>query len=164
MTPRKNNLLLFGSKVHKCVSFQFQLAIDSENPASEFEMAEEFLPDTSSQDDDFILTVKDKTCCKRYFGEEFTRVDLNLTKYWNNLSLKTIDKVACLSTVLYTVDLGSDGALSYKFLNGNIYTKTVANVTDKAITDFNCTQIAQTYHNLTDQTTYTFDCFEQVGN
>ena len=97
-------------------------------------------------------------------NENTFKIDLNLTKYRKNLSRNTIDKVACLSTVLYMFEIGSDGALSYNFLNGTIYTKTVANVTDKAITDFNCTQIAQNYHNLTDQTTYTFDCFEQVGN
>ena len=164
MTPRKNNLLFFGSKVHKCVSFQFQLAMDSENPASESEKAEQFLPDTSSQDDDFILTVSDHPFCTRFFGKELIRVDLNLTKYWKNKSFNTFDKVACLSTGLYTVDIVSDGALSYNFLHGTDYTKTVANVTDNAITDFNCTQIAQTYHNLTDQTTYTFDCYEQVEN
>ena len=127
------------------------------------EKAEQVLPDT--QDDDFILTLSETPFYAKIVSKkEAFKVNLNLTKYWTNFSFKTIDKIAILSTVLYIFDIGSDGSLSYNFLHGANYTKTVANVTDTAITDFQCTQISQTYHNLTDQTTHTFNCFEQVAN
>ena len=138
--------------------------MDSDNPASGSEKTEQFLPQTSTQDDDFILTLSETRIYKTISKKEAFKVNLNLTKYWTNFSFKTIDKMAILSTILYIFDIGSDGSLSYSFLHGTNYTKTVANVTDKAITDFQCTQISQTYHNLTDETTYTFNCFEQVAN
>ena len=131
---------------------------------SESEKAEQVLPDTFTQDDDFILTVGETRFYAKISKKEAFKVNLNLTKYWTNFSFKTIDKIAILSTGLYIVDIGTDGSLSYDFLHGANYTKTVANITDKAITDFQCTQISQTYHNLTDQTTHTFNCFEQVAN
>ena len=127
------------------------------------EKAEQVLPDT--QDDDFILTLSETTLYATIVSKKETfKVNLNLTKFRTNFSFKTIDKIAILSTVLYIFDIGSDGSLSYNFLHGANYTKTVTNVTDTAITDFQCTQISQTYHNLTDQTTHTFNCFEQVAN
>ena len=131
---------------------------------SESEKAEQVLPDTSTQDDDFILTLGETRFYAKIMKKEAFKVNLNLSKYWTNFSFKTIDKIAILSTGLYIFDIGSDGSLSYSFLHGANYTKIVANVTDKAITDFQCTQISQTYHNLTDQTTHTFNCFEQVAN
>ena len=131
---------------------------------SESEKAEQVLPDTSTQDDDFILTVGETRLYAKISKKEAFKVNLNLTKYWTNFSFNTVDKIAILSSGLYIFDIGSDGSLSYNFLYGANYTKTVSNVTDKAITDFQCSQISQTYHNLTDQTTHTFNCFEQVAN
>ena len=123
------------------------------------------MPDTSTQDNDFILTLKETRLFKKIYKKEETfEANLNLTKYWANFSFKTIDKIAILSTGLYIFDIGSDGSLSYNFLHGANYTRTVANVSEKAITDFQCSQSSQTYYNLTDQTTYTFNCFEQVAN
>ena len=132
--------------------------MDSENAPTESDL---LLPGTSTQDNDFILTLKETRYYKRIGNTNYFKVNLNLTKYWTNFSFNTVDKIAILSSGLYIFDIGSDGSLSYNFLHGANYTKTVANVTDKAITDFQCSQISQTYHNLTDQTTYTFTCFEQ---
>ena len=139
--------------------FSISVAMDSES-----EKAEQVLPDTSTQDDDFILTLSETRFYAKISKKEAFKVNLNLTKFRTNFSFKTIDKIAILSTGLYIVDIGTDGSLSYDFLHGANYTKIVANITDKAITDFQCTQISQTYHNLTDQTTHTFNCFEQVAN
>mgnify|MGYP001299777265 CR=1 FL=1 len=138
--------------------------MDSDNPASGSEKTEEFFQDTSTQEYDFILTLSETRFYAKIPKKEAFKVNLNLTKFRTNFSFKTIDKIAILSTGLYIVDIGTDGSLSYDFLHGANYTKIVANVTDKAITDFQCTQISQTYHNLTDQTTHTFNCFEQVAN
>ena len=132
--------------------------MDSENAPTE---SDPLLPGTSTQDNDFILTLKETRYYKRIGNTNHFKVNLNLTKYWTNFSFNTVDKIAILSSGLYIFDIGSDGSLSYNFLHGANYTKIVANVTDKAITDFQCSQISQTYHNLTDQTTYTFTCFEQ---
>ena len=132
--------------------------MDSENPPSE---SDPLLPDTSTQDTDFILTLKETRYYKQIGNTNNFKVTLNLTKYWTNFSFKTLDKIAILSTGLYSFDTWNDGFLSYKFIHGASYTKTVTNITDKAITDFQCSQISQTYQNLTDQTTYTFNCFEQ---
>jgi hypothetical protein len=139
--------------------------LSSENPAIEFKNPKQFLPDNPTQDNDLILTLSETRFYKfiEKKGERF-KVNLNLTKYRTNFSFKTIDKIAILSTGLYIFDVGSDGLLSYYFVHGTNYTKTVANITDKAITDFHCTQIGHHYHNMTEQTTYTFNCFEQVGN
>ena len=139
--------------------------LSSENPAIEFKDPKQFLPDTPTQDNDLILTLSESKFYKfiEKKGERF-KVSLNLTKYRTNFSFKTIDKIALLSTGLYIFEVGSDGLLSYYFVHGTNYTKTVANITDKAVTDFQCTQIGHHYHNQTDQTTYTFNCFEQVGN
>ena len=132
--------------------------MDSENAPTESDL---LLPGTSTHDNDFILTLKETRYYKRIGNTNNFKVNLNLTKYWTNFSFNTVDKIAILSSGLYIFDIGSDGSLSYNFLYGANYTKTVSNVTDKAITDFQCSQISQTYHNLTDQTTYTFTCFEQ---
>ena len=91
--------------------------MDSENPPSE---SDPLLPDTSTQDTDFILTLKETRYYKQIGNTNNFKVNLNLTKYWTNISFNTVDKIAIASTGLYIFDTWNDGFLSYEFLHGTI--------------------------------------------
>ena len=100
----------------------------------------------------------------------YTNSKINLSKFKNEFSFKrSFDMVAFLGFCLYLWEIGSDAWLSYNFIHGANYTKTVHSINDTAVIDtesIKCTQTVttQTFFHLTNEvknaTTYTFNCFE----
>ena len=91
---------------------------------------------------------------------------LNLKKLWNSISFRNcFNKIACLGFFLSLFNIGSDYLLSYSFIFGSNYTKTVDDVMDKVVTNFPCTHVETNwkFDNLTEKIkiSYTFNCFEQ---
>ena len=103
----------------------------------------------------------------------YTNSKINLTKFKNEFSFKrSFDKMAFLGFCLYLWEIGSDAWLSYNFIHGANYTKTVHHINDTAVIDtelIKCTRTVttatQTLFHLTNEIkhaiTYSFNCFEQ---
>jgi hypothetical protein len=97
------------------------------------------------------------------------KVRLNLSKFRRNLSFKSIFKTIQLMALVgfclsfFDVVIG-DGLVSFDFLNGADYIKTVNDTSDPAVTNpnYSCKHISTTHHFTEDNTTvYTFTCNER---
>ena len=94
-------------------------------------------------------------------------VRLNLSKFRRNLSFKslfnTIQFMALVGFCLSFFDVAiGDGLVSYDFLNGADYIKTVNDTLHPDVTNYSCKQIATHHHYTEDNATvYTFTCNER---
>ena len=113
--------------------------------ASDIEIGENVQPEGSSADD-LILSFR---------GLSGLFLKLNLTKLWNSFSFKKcFNKMAFVGFFLSLFNIGSDYFLSYSFIFGANYTKTVDDVKNYYVTNFTCTHIETNlkYDNLTAST------------
>ena len=121
-----------------------------------------------TNDDDLIFSFRNPT------GSNWAGsiIKINLTKFKNEFSLRrSFDKIAFFGFCLGLFEFGSDGWLSYDYIYGANYTKTIDNVKNRyckycrnteliKCTQTNTTSITQNIDNLSD-TTYTYNCFER---
>ena len=139
--------------------------------ASDIEIGENFQAEVSAtgSTDDLILFVKEDTMMKAAFTSGVRNTSLgfplNLTELWNSFSFKKcFNMMACVGFCLSLFNIGSDYFLSYSFIFGTNYTKTVDDVMDKAVTNFTCSHVETNlkFDNLTEEikVSYTFNCHE----
>ena len=138
--------------------------------ASDIEIGDNFQAEVSSTDstDGLILFFKEKDNEENVLtdGERNTLdLKLNLTELWNDFSFTScFNKMACVGFFSSLFNIGSDYFLSYSFIFGTNYTKTVNDTMDEAVTNYTCTHIETNFKfdNLTEETktSYTFNCLE----
>ena len=143
--------------------------------ASDIEIGENVQPEVSSTDstDDLILFIKERDDEKKVLSPNVLAdgmrntlgLKLNLTELWSSFSFTgCFNKMACVGFFSSLFNIGSDYFLSYSFIFGTNYTKTVNDTMDSAVTNYTCTHIETNFKfdNLTEETktSYTFNCHE----
>ena len=114
--------------------------------ASDIEIGVQPESSSTGSTDDLILSFR---------GLSGLDIEINLTKLWKSFSFKkSFNMIAFVGFFSSLFNIGSDYFLSYRFLFGANYTKTVDDVKNFYVTNFTCTHVETNlkYDNLTAST------------